>query len=253
MYQWELDARGFSVRTSGDAAAALDAVTEATPDVVVTDFTLPSQDGLKLAEQLRDRAATADLAILLVTGHTFTGEMRQRVEEVCDALLVKPLLPEDLVTAIKRALIQRTRDALQRHLAAIRAELAGDSNHDDSAAARVLRAVNRAVGVLADAPAALVVDGDARYVEVNEAACALTRRTRDELLALSVWDLAVAVEASAGRRMWDDFVAAGSMTGSFKVRQADGEPVPTQFAAQADLLPGCHLSLLTKLPEVIAQ
>ncbi len=253
MYQWELEARGFSVRTAGDVAAALNFVeNEDAPDAVVTDFTLPSENGLQLAEQLRERDATANLAILLVTGHAFTGEMRQRVEDVCDALLVKPLLPDDLVTAIKGALIQRTRNLLQRQLAAIRAELAAGNHDGTSAAARVLRAVNRTVGSALDAPAALVVDGEARYVAVNDAACALTQRTRDELLALTVWDLTPAVEASAGRRMWDDFVAAGSMTGSFKVKQVNGDAVPTQFAAQAHLLPGCHLSLLTKLPDVLA-
>lgn len=48
-----LEARGYRVVTAGDAASALEATLDVTPDFVVLDLMLPDEDGLVLLERLR--------------------------------------------------------------------------------------------------------------------------------------------------------------------------------------------------------
>src|SRR5689334_11595685 len=48
-----LERDGFVVREAGDGFAALDALSEALPDLIVLDLMLPGIDGLTLTRQLR--------------------------------------------------------------------------------------------------------------------------------------------------------------------------------------------------------
>ena len=48
-----LEREGFVVREAADGYAALDAIAEALPDLIVLDLMLPGVDGLSLTRQLR--------------------------------------------------------------------------------------------------------------------------------------------------------------------------------------------------------
>jgi PAS domain S-box-containing protein len=92
--------------------------------------------------------------------------------------------------------------------------------------------------------AIFVADDAARYVDVNPAACALTGYTREELLRMSVWDLAAESARHVGDDMWREFVSAGRMGGQYPLTRKDGGVVVTEFRAVANVLPGQHLSIL---------
>jgi PAS domain-containing protein len=100
----------------------------------------------------------------------------------------------------------------------------------------------------ASAPAALLADSAAHYIGVNDAACALTGRSREELLSLRVWDLTPEISVPQGKAQWAQFVSAGSLSGAYRLNGPSGAAVDTCFAAFAHVLPDCHLSLLTRLP-----
>lgn len=83
---------GHSVTDAGHGEAALEAVRDSLPDLVVTDMMMPIMDGAELIRRLRADPATAQLPILAVTGDA-------QLAGAADAVLGKPWKPQQLLTA----------------------------------------------------------------------------------------------------------------------------------------------------------
>jgi two-component system alkaline phosphatase synthesis response regulator PhoP len=95
------------VITVGDGPAALEAIRQHAPDVVVLDVMLPGLDGIEVCRRLR---AFSDAYVLMLTAR---GEETDRVVGLsigADDYLVKPFSPRELVARIK-ALLRRPRGA----------------------------------------------------------------------------------------------------------------------------------------------
>ena len=87
----------------------------------------------------------------------------------------------------------------------------------------------------------LLADDQRRLVEANEAACALTGRSRDELLRLRVDDL---VSAEGIGELWQAFLREGEQAGRISLTTKRGDRVDVAYSATANVLPGQHLSVL---------
>lgn len=74
---------GHEVCDAGDGAAALRAVRESAPDLVVTDVMMPVMDGAELIRCLRGDPATAHIPILVASGDP-------HLAGAADALVPKP-------------------------------------------------------------------------------------------------------------------------------------------------------------------
>ncbi|NDJ76655.1 MAG: PAS domain S-box protein, partial [Chloroflexi bacterium] len=97
--------------------------------------------------------------------------------------------------------------------------------------------------------AILLTDDAGHYVDANPAACDLLGYTRDEILALSVWDITPPHNREQGQQAWDAYIAAGKMAGEYAVTCKDGTTRQTEFRAAASVLPGLHLSALRDITE----
>jgi CheY-like chemotaxis protein len=93
---------GYDVSEAGDGAAALRAVRNSRPDLVVTDLMMPVMGGLDLIGRLRADPATAGIPIMVVSGN---WELATDV----DAALCKPFERTELL-AIAEGLIKNGRD-----------------------------------------------------------------------------------------------------------------------------------------------
>jgi DNA-binding response OmpR family regulator len=94
---------GYGTRIAGDGVAALDAVREEPPDLVVLDLMLPRLDGLEVMRRIRDRHRR-DIAIILLTAK---GEEADRVIGLrlgADDYVVKPFSPAELVARVDAVL-----------------------------------------------------------------------------------------------------------------------------------------------------
>ena len=95
-----LDLEHFEVRTAVDGEAAIAAVAEQIPDVLVLDVMMPGLTGFEVCTLLRSKPETADLPIVLLTARDGDGDRREGLACGADAYLTKPFSPLKLIETI---------------------------------------------------------------------------------------------------------------------------------------------------------
>ena len=104
-----LERERFRVVTAGDGRAALRAIEEHVPRLVVLDLMLPEVDGLAVIRRTR---AMGDIPILVLSARGSTGDRIQGLSEGADDYLPKPFSPAELVARVRTILRRTERDAL---------------------------------------------------------------------------------------------------------------------------------------------
>ncbi len=99
----------FRVVTAGDGRAALRAIDEQAPRLVVLDLMLPEIDGLAVIRRTR---AIGDVPILVLSARGSTGDRIQGLTEGADDYLPKPFSPAELVARVRTILRRTERDAI---------------------------------------------------------------------------------------------------------------------------------------------
>lgn len=98
-----LETSGFSAVTADTAEIALNEITNAQPDLVLLDLSLPDMPGLELLRQVR---ANSLLPMIVLSGTTQDRSKVIALEEGADDYVVKPFSPEELVARVN-ALLRR--------------------------------------------------------------------------------------------------------------------------------------------------
>jgi len=104
-----LERERFRVVTAGDGRAALLAIEEHSPRLVVLDLMLPEVDGLAVIRRTR---AMGDIPILVLSARGSTGDRIQGLSEGADDYLPKPFSPAELVARVRTILRRTERDVL---------------------------------------------------------------------------------------------------------------------------------------------
>ncbi len=94
------------VGTVGDGQAALEAVAELRPDVLILDISMPVLDGLQAALRLKQKKSKVKIVFLTV--HEDPDFARAALAMGALGYVVKPRLATDLLVAIKEALAGRS-------------------------------------------------------------------------------------------------------------------------------------------------
>lgn len=93
---------GYDVVTTFSAPDALNAASEESFDVVVSDIGMPGMNGYELAERLRGLPAYAAVPLIAVTGFAMYDDRERALESGFNAFLTKPINPMDLIDLVKR-------------------------------------------------------------------------------------------------------------------------------------------------------
>ena len=96
LYRKLLALDGHDVIDVGDGVAALAAVQESHPDVVLLDITMPQLDGLEVCRRLKSDPATRFTPVVLVTGLSDLHDRIKGIEAGADEFLSKPVHPLEL-------------------------------------------------------------------------------------------------------------------------------------------------------------
>ena len=107
LLRYNLEKQGFRVDEAADGQEALLRVAEARPDVILLDWMLPSLSGIEVCRQLRRRAETRDLPIIMVTARTEDQDAVRALDIGADDYIAKPFAMEHVIARI-RALLRRS-------------------------------------------------------------------------------------------------------------------------------------------------
>jgi two-component system, OmpR family, response regulator ResD len=124
---------GYETRLAIDGPAALEAVAERSPDLIVLDLMLPGVDGLEVMRRVRERPDRSS-AIILLTAKGLESDRIIGLRLGADDYVVKPFSPAELVARVD-AVLRRVDTVGERVPALVFEEL-----EIDSAARQVRRA-----------------------------------------------------------------------------------------------------------------
>lgn len=107
---YNLERAGFEVARAYDGEQALLLIEERQPDLVILDWMLPGVSGLEICRQLRRKAATAHLPIVILTARGEEPDRLRGYETGADDFVTKPFSPAELIARV-RAVLRRVRPA----------------------------------------------------------------------------------------------------------------------------------------------
>jgi two-component system phosphate regulon response regulator PhoB len=137
LLRYNFEAAGYEVATALDGDEALLSVSERRPDLIVLDWMLPSVSGLEVCRQLRRKAETRDVPVIMLTARGEEADRVRGLDSGADDYVTKPFSPTELVARV-RAVLRRSRPSTAEEV------LAYAGIQMDLAAHRVTRN-NRAV------------------------------------------------------------------------------------------------------------
>ena len=101
--------RGLTVVEAHDGDEALRAVTAYRPPLAILDINMPGIDGVELCRRIKGDPALANVAVLVISGHTNEARLLAALEAGADDFIAKPFSPALLLSAVdERLLATRT-------------------------------------------------------------------------------------------------------------------------------------------------
>ncbi len=127
-----LGAEGFELTTARSGGEALVKLTQALPDLIISDIRMPGMSGYELARQLRESSRTALVPIVFLTAKGESGDRIEGFRAGVDAYLTKPFIPGELLAVINNILsrVERTHAQIAKLIG--RSDEAGLAFHDEA-------------------------------------------------------------------------------------------------------------------------
>jgi len=107
MLCYNLEKEGFRTVLATTGEEALNRVGVEVPDLAVVDWMLPERSGIDVCRELRARADTKQLPIIMLTARGEEGDRVLGLEAGADDYVVKPYSPREMVARVK-ALLRRS-------------------------------------------------------------------------------------------------------------------------------------------------
>jgi len=104
LIRFNLLKEGYQVITAASGEAALIKARQEQPDLILLDLMLPGLDGLDIYRELRKRADTNQIPIVMVTAKTEDTDIITGLELGSDDYITKPFSPRVLVARVKAVL-----------------------------------------------------------------------------------------------------------------------------------------------------
>jgi signal transduction histidine kinase/CheY-like chemotaxis protein len=99
---------GLSIRTATDGEAGSELIDESPPDLLLLDLNLPDMTGEQLLRRVRNRDATAELPVLILSSDSTSRDVMRLLRTGADAYLTKPFEQSQLLSVVDRLLASRS-------------------------------------------------------------------------------------------------------------------------------------------------
>ena len=98
---------GFRVRTVSDGEAALAAIAQEPPDLVLLDVMIPGRDGYAVCQEIRSNPAWRGMRIIMLTAKGGDIQREKGLSLGADEYVTKPFSTRELVERVLRLLDPR--------------------------------------------------------------------------------------------------------------------------------------------------
>jgi PAS domain S-box-containing protein len=186
----------FQVFSVSDGEAALQAVREYRPDLLVSDVIMPTLDGLGLVRQLRANPQTQMLPIILLSGRTGDDPIVEGLEAGADDYLVKPFNARELIARVSVHLeMARLRKQAAEHEQKMRAQAEGAFANQKKVEAQLRRYADELATFVETAAIGLHWAGQDGIIQwANDAEMQMLGYSRSEYIGRHVSDFHVDME-----------------------------------------------------------
>jgi len=208
---------GFTVRAAGSGVEGVELVRAHEPMVTTLDISLPDIDGFEVARRIRTFSSTY---LVMLTGRAEEIDTLLGLDAGADDYVTKPFRPRELRARIE-AMLRRPRTLVTP--AATSPSVARSSSSAAEAARSAPSPVQTPNRVLTHL--GLLLDVDARTVELDGSAIHLTRSEFDLLAALLSAPNRVVSKNELVRRLWGEDYSTGA-----EVADADRRTVEVHLA-----------------------
>ena len=118
LLQAYLEDLGCEVISAVDGVAAMEAIVQHNPDLILLDIMMPKMSGFEVCRRLKENEATAGIPVLMVTALNELGDIERAVAVGTDDFLSKPINKLELLTRVKSLLrVRHLENELERTLA----------------------------------------------------------------------------------------------------------------------------------------
>jgi len=95
---------GYQVEKVGDGDAALEAVRQAPPDLVLLDVMMPRRDGFEVCQEIRRDPALAGVRIAMLTAKGREVEREKGLALGADSYITKPFATQEVLDTVRSLL-----------------------------------------------------------------------------------------------------------------------------------------------------
>lgn len=162
-YVKRLLSQQYQVKAVADGIAALEAIRQQRPDLVLTDVMMPRLDGFGLLRELRTDPITREIPIILLSARAGEESCVEGLAAGADDYLIKPFSARELLARVEASL----------KLARLRQEAA---QREQTILERVTDAF-------------VAFDRDLRFTYANSKALQIMRKTFDEIFDKTLWEV----------------------------------------------------------------
>ena len=101
----------FRVRTAANGLAALDAVQQEIPDLILLDILMPVMDGFEVLKLLRANPRTADIRVIILSALNTVDDVVKGYNLGANDFITKPIILQKLVHSVDTQLQLAAREA----------------------------------------------------------------------------------------------------------------------------------------------
>ena len=108
MLSRRLHRQGFEVLLATDGLQAVEVATNAQPDLVLMDISLPKIDGWEATRRLKGAAVTAAIPVIALTAHAMVADRQKCLDAGCNEFETKPIDLKRLLEKMQTLLAVRS-------------------------------------------------------------------------------------------------------------------------------------------------
>lgn len=101
LIKFVLESNGYDVRIADDGEAALGAIKDRKPDLMVLDLMLPTISGFDVLQSIREEMKITDLPVIILTCRGQKEDRDKAMKLGATEYLTKPFSPTSLVNTLK--------------------------------------------------------------------------------------------------------------------------------------------------------